>query len=137
MSLTRPACEWLPVAPVKAYKVVSLPLGASEKTVPLSPVPPELAEPIAGYVELAKTFEPADARYLTNHRGHLMAVKDIERQFVTAEMIRRTTFTGTADDLRERISALRDGGYTQFTIQLVPGQEKAIEDWGRIAKAFM
>ncbi|HEY0183992.1 MAG TPA: LLM class flavin-dependent oxidoreductase [Rhodopila sp.] len=98
-----------------------------------SPVPPELAEPIAGYVELAKTFEPADARYLTNHRGHLMAVKDIERQFVTAEMIRRTTFTGTADDLRERISALRDGGYTQFTIQLVPGQEAAIEDWARVA----
>lgn len=101
-----------------------------------SPVPPELAEPIAGYVELARTFEPADARYLTNHRGHLMAVKPIERPFVTAEMIRQTTFTGTEADLRERIAALRDGGYTQFTIQLVPGQEAAIEDWARIARSF-
>jgi 5,10-methylenetetrahydromethanopterin reductase len=99
-----------------------------------SPVPPELAEPVAGYVELAKTFQPADARYLANHRGHLMTVKPIERPYVTAEMIRRTTFTGTEDDLCHRIAALRAGGYTQFTIQLVPGQEEAIEDWARIAR---
>jgi 5,10-methylenetetrahydromethanopterin reductase len=101
-----------------------------------SPVPPELEEPISRYIELARTFEPADARYLANHRGHLMAVKDIERPFVTAEMIRRTTFTGTADDILGRISALRDGGYTQFTVQLVPGQEAAIEDWARIKAAL-
>jgi 5,10-methylenetetrahydromethanopterin reductase len=101
-----------------------------------SPILPELAEPIAGYVELAKTFKPADARYLTNHRGHLIAVKPIERPFVTAEMIRQTTFTGTEPDLRERIAALRDGGYTQFTVQLVPGQEAAIDDWARIAGAL-
>ena len=101
-----------------------------------SPVPPELAEPIARYVELAKTFQPADARYLINHRGHLMTVKANERPFVTAEMIRQTTFTGTEVDLRKRIAALRDAGYTQFTIQLVPGQEVAIEDWARIARSF-
>ncbi|HET6305542.1 MAG TPA: LLM class flavin-dependent oxidoreductase [Rhodopila sp.] len=101
-----------------------------------SPVPPELAEPVAGYIQLARRFEPADARYLTNHRGHLMAVKPLERRFVTAEMIRRTTFTGTEADLRERIGALRDGGYTQFTVQLVPGQEAAVEDWARVKAAF-
>jgi 5,10-methylenetetrahydromethanopterin reductase len=101
-----------------------------------SPIPPDLAEPITGYVELAKTFKPSDARYLANHRGHLMAVKPIERPFVTAEMIRRTTFTATEPVLLERIAALRDGGYTQFTIQLVPGQEAAIEDWARIARAL-
>jgi 5,10-methylenetetrahydromethanopterin reductase len=101
-----------------------------------SPVPEALAEAVAGYVAMAKSFEPADARYLANHRGHLMAVKPIERPFVTAEMISRTTFTSTEPDLIERIAALRDGGYTQFTIQLVPGQEAAIEDWARIKAAF-
>jgi 5,10-methylenetetrahydromethanopterin reductase len=65
-----------------------------------------------------------------------MAVNDIERPFVTAEMIRQTTFTGTEPELKERIAALRDGGYTQFTIQLVPGQEAAIEDWARLKAAF-
>ncbi len=101
-----------------------------------SVIPPELAEPIAGYVELAKNFKPENARYLTNHRGHLMVVKNIERPFVTAEMIRRTTFTGTEPDLLERIAALRDGGYTQFTIQLIPGHEAAIEDWARLKSAL-
>jgi 5,10-methylenetetrahydromethanopterin reductase len=101
-----------------------------------SPIPPHLAEPVAAYVELAKTFKPEDARYLDNHRGHLMKVKDIERPFVTAEMIRQTTFTGTEADLRERIAALRDGGYTQFTVQLTPGNEDAIEDWARVKAAL-
>jgi 5,10-methylenetetrahydromethanopterin reductase len=101
-----------------------------------SPVPPELAGPIAGYVELAKTFKPADALYLTNHKGHLLKVKEIERPFVTAEMIRRTTFTGQRDDLLERIATLRDAGYTQFTVQVTPGQEAAIEDWAKIKDAL-
>ena len=102
-----------------------------------STIPPEVAEPVARYVELARGFEPADARYLQNHRGHLMSVKDIERPFVTPELIRRTTFTGTEDDLLGRIGALRDAGYTQFAIQLIPGQEAAIEDWGRLKAQFV
>jgi alkanesulfonate monooxygenase SsuD/methylene tetrahydromethanopterin reductase-like flavin-dependent oxidoreductase (luciferase family) len=101
-----------------------------------APVPLELADSVAGYVALAKRFEPADARYLANHRGHLMAVKDVERPYVTADLIRRTTFTATEPDLRDRVAALRDAGYTQFAIQLVPGQEHALEDWARIKAAF-
>ncbi|MBV9863354.1 MAG: LLM class flavin-dependent oxidoreductase [Alphaproteobacteria bacterium] len=101
-----------------------------------SPVPPELAEPVAGYVALARGFEPAEARYLANHRGHLMFVKPEERPFVTAEMIRRTTFTATEAVLIERIAELESAGYTQFAIQLVPGEEHAIEDWARIKRAL-
>ncbi len=101
-----------------------------------TPLPSHLAEPVAGYVALARTFTPQDARYLTNHQSHLMAVKDIERPFVTGEMIRQTTFTGTEPDLLARIAALRHAGYTQFTIQLVPGQEAAIEDWARLKSAL-
>lgn len=101
-----------------------------------SGIPASVADAVAAYVELAKQFEPADARYLENHRGHLMAVKPRERPFVTAELIRQTTFTGTESDLLDRIAALRDAGYTQFTIQLVPGQEHAIEDWARLKSKF-
>ena len=39
--------------------------------------------------------------------------------------------------LKQRIADLRDAGYSQFTVQIVPGQEDAIEDWGRIRKAFV
>ncbi len=101
-----------------------------------SPIPPEVADTVAAYVAFARTFEPEDARYLENHRGHLMKVMDNERRFVTGEMIRQTTFTGTEPDLLDRIAALRDAGYTQFTIQLTPGNEAAIEDWGRLKTRF-
>jgi 5,10-methylenetetrahydromethanopterin reductase len=101
-----------------------------------SKIPAGVAETVAGYVELARTFEPPDARYLLNHRGHLLFVKPEERRFVTADLIRETTFTATEAALTDRIAALRAAGYTQFTVQLVPGQEAAIEDWGRIMRAL-
>jgi len=65
-----------------------------------------------------------------------MFVKPEERKYVTAELIRDTSFTATEAELKNRIGDLRDAGYTQFTIQIVPGQEDAIEDWGRIREAF-
>lgn len=101
-----------------------------------SAIPDAAAEAVAGYVAHAMNYEPSDAKYLENHRGHLMFVKPEERQFVTAELIRETSFTATETELKNRIGALRDAGYDQFTIQIVPGQEDAIEDWGRILKAF-
>src|SRR5579871_4207685 len=88
---------------------------------------------IDGYIELMRASKPEDARYLANHRGHLMFVKPEEKKFVTAKMIAETSFTATEAEIKKRIEALRAAGYSQFTIQLVPGQEKAIEDWGRIA----
>jgi len=89
------------------------------------------------YVELAQKFEPKDAPWLENHRGHLMFVKPEERPFVSAELIASTTFTAPEAEIVSRIDALRAAGYTQFTIQLVPGQEAALADWARIRKAFL
>jgi 5,10-methylenetetrahydromethanopterin reductase len=91
---------------------------------------------MAGYIALARSFEPKDAPWLHNHRGHLMFVKPEERPFVTADLIRATSFTATETEIKARIAALRDAGYTQFTIQIVPGQEAALADWARIRKAF-
>jgi 5,10-methylenetetrahydromethanopterin reductase len=101
-----------------------------------SAVPASVAEAVAGYIALARTFEPKDAPYLQNHRGHLMFLKEEERRFVTADLIRETTFTATAPVLKQRIEALRAAGYGQFTVQIVPGHERAIEDWARIKAAF-
>jgi 5,10-methylenetetrahydromethanopterin reductase len=47
-----------------------------------------------------------------------------------------TTFTATERELKERIAALADAGYAEIALQIVPGQEHAIEDWGRIQRAF-
>jgi 5,10-methylenetetrahydromethanopterin reductase len=51
-------------------------------------------------------------------------------------LIRTSSFTATDAELRERIGAMRDAGYTQFTIQITHGQEAAIEDWARLKNAF-
>ncbi len=97
---------------------------------------PEFAAAVEAYVEHARSFEPKDAYYLDNHRGHLMFVRPDERPFITAEMIRRTSFVGTVADLTQRIGALGDAGFDQVVFSIPPGQEHAIEDWGRIRRAF-
>jgi 5,10-methylenetetrahydromethanopterin reductase len=109
----------------------------------LSGLPPGISMPsharaeLEGYVALVRGSAPADAPYLENHRGHLMFVKPEERRFVTADLIRATSFTAGEAEIKRRVDALRGAGYTQFTIQLVPGQEEAITDWARIARAFL
>jgi 5,10-methylenetetrahydromethanopterin reductase len=102
----------------------------------IASIPPAVAETVAGYVELSRQFRPQGAHYLENHRGHLMFVKPEERPFVTAELIRHTTFAATEPELKERVAALAEAGYDEIAIQIVPGQEHAIEDWGRLRRAF-
>jgi 5,10-methylenetetrahydromethanopterin reductase len=100
------------------------------------PPPPAIADTVAQYVQLARDFRPQGAHYLANHRGHLMFVKPEERPFITAELIRLTTITAPEKQVKERIAALGAAGYSEIAIQIVPGQEHAIEDWGRIRRAF-
>ena len=103
---------------------------------PMASMPPALADTIAAYVETAKAFRPQGAHYLENHRGHLMFVKPEERRFVTPELIRATTITGNETEIKTAIKGFADAGYSEIAIQIVPGHEHAIEDWGRIRRAF-
>jgi 5,10-methylenetetrahydromethanopterin reductase len=95
-----------------------------------------IRDEVEGYLELARHFQPEDARYLFNHRGHFVFVKPEERQFITAELIRRTTFTATEQELTQRVEALRSAGWSQIVIPIVPGQEDALDDWARVKAAF-
>jgi 5,10-methylenetetrahydromethanopterin reductase len=58
-----------------------------------------------------------------------------ESDLIIGDLIRGITLTGTPSELLERIRALRDTGYSQLTIQLVPGQEHALDDWARVIEA--
>jgi 5,10-methylenetetrahydromethanopterin reductase len=95
-----------------------------------------IRDEVQGYVEMARGFEPPDARYLFNHRGHFVFVKPEERKFISAELIRRTTFTATEQELTQRVEALRSAGWSQLVIPIVPGQEAALDDWARVKAAF-
>src|SRR5581483_2425196 len=105
--------------------------GAIEGTVK-AVLPPAIQSLVDDYRRLYEAYEPADARYLALHRGHLIYVRPEEERFVTPELIAMATFTGTAAELRDRVRALADGGFDQLAIQLVHGQESAIEDWARV-----
>jgi 5,10-methylenetetrahydromethanopterin reductase len=93
---------------------------------------PEIDSVLAKYRDIYEAYEPADARYLTLHRGHLLFLRPEEQALMTADLIRDFTLTGTRDALADRIRALRDAGYRQLAVQLVPGHEDALEDWLRV-----
>lgn len=97
-----------------------------------SRLPATVSAGASAYRQLYESYEPEDARYLALHRGHLLFVRDDERAFVTADMIRQGTFTATAEELRDRVRALAAAGYDQLTVQLVYGHETAVEDWARV-----
>src|SRR4051812_20111478 len=65
-----------------------------------------------------------------------MCVRPDERPFATADLIRLTTFAATERVLKERIAALARAGYDEIALLIVPGQEHAIEDWGKIRRVF-
>jgi 5,10-methylenetetrahydromethanopterin reductase len=81
------------------------------------------------YRKLYESYEPADSRYLALHRGHLLFCRPDEEHFATADLIRATTVTGTAEELRDRLRPLRDAGYDEIVVQITPGYENMIEDW--------
>jgi 5,10-methylenetetrahydromethanopterin reductase len=103
-----------------------------EDTVKAALLPPELQAAFVEYRRVYETYEPADARYLQLHTGHLLWVRPEEERFVTPELIRSSTFTGTTGELRDRIRELAAAGYDQLAIQLVHGHEHAIDDWARV-----
>jgi alkanesulfonate monooxygenase SsuD/methylene tetrahydromethanopterin reductase-like flavin-dependent oxidoreductase (luciferase family) len=97
-------------------------------------VPSHLAGAVEEYRRLYRTYEPAHARYLRLHTGHFMRVRPEEQRFLDARLLRDMTFTAPAEELRERIRALRDAGCRQLAICLVPGHEDALEDWARVVE---
>ncbi len=81
------------------------------------------------YRKVYETYEPADARYLQLHRGHLLFIRPEEEPFVTGDLIGATTITGTASELRDRLRRVADAGYDEVVVGITPGHESMIEDW--------
>jgi 5,10-methylenetetrahydromethanopterin reductase len=95
-------------------------------------VPPPLIPLVERYRQIYLRYEPADARYLTNHRGHLMFLRPEEQALCTADLIRSITFTATAPELQERLRALRGAGYTHFAVNIRHGHPEMLEEWAEV-----
>src|SRR5713101_690034 len=95
-------------------------------------VPPALVPLLERYREIYQKYEPADAKYLSNHRGHLMFLRPEEQEVCSADLIRTMTFTGTRPELRERIRELRTAGYNHFAISIRHGHPEMLEEWADV-----
>jgi 5,10-methylenetetrahydromethanopterin reductase len=80
------------------------------------------AAELEAYRKVYEKYEPADARYLSNHRGHLMFVRP-EEKHLTEQVVHALSFTGTRSELVERAQGMKALGYKQIAVNIVPGQE--------------
>jgi 5,10-methylenetetrahydromethanopterin reductase len=95
-------------------------------------VPPSLAPLLERYRAIYQKYEPPHARYLENHRGHLMFLRPEEHEVCTADLIRSVTFTETKPALQERLRELRAAGYGHFSIHIRHGQPQMLEEWAEV-----
>jgi 5,10-methylenetetrahydromethanopterin reductase len=99
-------------------------------------LPPAVEEALERYREVYLSY-PEHERHLHNHRLHLMQVRDDERAFLSAEVMSALAcFAAPAERLLEQLRALENAGYSQFCVQLVQGEELALEDWAELAQAY-
>lgn len=90
--------------------------------------PPELMPLVDAYKKVYDAYEPANARYLSNHKSHLMAVRPEEKHLISGNFIRNATFSGTKEELREKIRAVEAMGYTQISLHVRAVLPEMIED---------
>jgi 5,10-methylenetetrahydromethanopterin reductase len=96
-------------------------------------IPPQFQGIFEAYRKIYATYEPADARYLRNHRGHLTFLRPEEQALVTAELIRTLTWTGTAAELADGVRAVKAAGFSQFAVTLRVGHEfDMLADWSKV-----
>jgi 5,10-methylenetetrahydromethanopterin reductase len=90
--------------------------------------PPALVPLLERYRAIYERYQPADARYLENHRGHLMFLRPEEQELCSGDLIRAITFTETKPRLQERIRELRAAGYNHLSLHIRHGHPEMLED---------
>lgn len=93
---------------------------------------PALLPLLERYRRIYEKYEPVDARYLENHRGHLMVLRPEEHEVCTAELIGTLTMTATQAELRERLRALDKAGYTHVAVSIRHGHPEMLEEWADV-----
>lgn len=79
-----------------------------------------------------QSYQPADARYLSLHRGHALFMREEEAEFVTPDWIRKTTMTGPISELREHIRELERLGFEEISFVMNtyhPADIDVLERW--------
>lgn len=77
---------------------------------------------------------PEEDRLIATHQGHLIALSDLDRQYVTGNVVRDGTLSGTAAHIRASLDAFEQSGASRFCYTPVgPDIPRELEAF---AKAF-
>jgi 5,10-methylenetetrahydromethanopterin reductase len=68
------------------------------------------------YAALIDAIEPTK-RHLTVHEGHLVAMNDIDRRFVTGDFLARAGIAASAEAWQARLAGMQSRGVTEVTYQ--------------------
>jgi 5,10-methylenetetrahydromethanopterin reductase len=81
---------------------------------------------------------PDQRRHIETHRGHLIEIQPVERSLITPELIRRTTFTGPSEEVRQRLRNLAAAGAEAVLYQPAgPEIPRRLESFARVARSAL
>jgi alkanesulfonate monooxygenase SsuD/methylene tetrahydromethanopterin reductase-like flavin-dependent oxidoreductase (luciferase family) len=82
--------------------------------------PPEIAPLAKRYFEehIMKMATPLEKRYQEMHLGHLAFLREGEEKYITPELIRLSTLTGSPAEIIDRVHALEDAGITNIALNV-------------------
>ena len=106
---------------VGPFAILLLHTNWDEKEMKIGPfAPPEMALHAKRYFDehIMKMKTPLDKRYQEMHLGHLVGLRDGEEQYVTPELVRASTLTGSPGEIIDRIHELEDAGITNIALNV-------------------
>jgi len=82
--------------------------------------PPEIAPLAKRYFEehIMKMKTPLEKRFQEMHLGHLAFLREGEEKYITPELVKISTLTGTPGEIIDRIHALEDAGITNIALNV-------------------
>jgi alkanesulfonate monooxygenase SsuD/methylene tetrahydromethanopterin reductase-like flavin-dependent oxidoreductase (luciferase family) len=82
--------------------------------------PPEMAPLAKRYFDehIMKMKTPLEKRFQEMHYGHLVSLRDGEERYITPELVKMSTLTGTPGEIIDRIHALEDAGITNIALNV-------------------
>jgi 5,10-methylenetetrahydromethanopterin reductase len=95
-------------------------------------VPPPLMPAFERYKKIYEGYQPANARYMSNHRGHLMVLRPEEKDHLTADMIKMFAAVGPKEAMRDRLREMKDAGWNHVTIGVRYGHPEMVDEWADI-----
>jgi 5,10-methylenetetrahydromethanopterin reductase len=96
--------------------------------------PPSVADTAKAYFDahIMKMKTPMDRRFQEMHLGHLVFMREGERAYLTPELIKAGTLTGSGPEIIDRIRELEAAGVTNIALNVCgTDAREMIREFGR------